>query len=352
MCVFFFLIYIFVSIKFRVMYMNTFLLFSCYVVSNSFVTPWTIAHQAPLSMEFSRQEYWSGLPFPAVGDLPDPGIEPTSPPWQADSLPLSHLGSPYEYIHIYKGPYSQSYGFSSSHVWMWELTIKKAEHRRIDVFELWCWRRLLRVLWTARRSNQSVLKEINPEHSLKGLSWNWSSNTLATWYEELTLWKRPWCWERLTAGGEGDNRGRDGWMASPIQWTWVWASSGRSWRTGKPGMLQSMRSQRIRLDWVSWTMTTTIHFSLYTLTDIKYIYVFNINTLLVLICLHVCLCVCVCVCEKCWTYQSQTMGGSGCYWKYNDAAIKSSSWKFPGSSVVRSLCFHCQGPESNPWSGN
>ena len=78
-----------------------------------------------------------------------------------------------------------------------------------------------------------------------------------------------------------------------------------------------------------------------------YIYIFNINMLLILICLHVCVCECV----KCWTSQSQTMGGSGCYWKYNDAVIKSPSWKFPGSSVVRTPCFHCQGPESNPWSG-
>ena len=68
-----------------------------------------------------------------------------------------------------KGPSSQSYGFSSSHVWMWELDHKKAEHWRIDTFELWCWRRLLRVPWTAKRSNQSVLKEINPEYSLEGL---------------------------------------------------------------------------------------------------------------------------------------------------------------------------------------
>ena len=68
-----------------------------------------------------------------------------------------------------KGPYSQSCGFSSCHVWMWELDHKEAECRRIDVFELWCWRRLLRVPWTARRSNQSILKEINPEYSLEGL---------------------------------------------------------------------------------------------------------------------------------------------------------------------------------------
>ena len=66
---------------------------------------------------------------------------------------------------------------------------------------------------------------------------------LAIWCEELTHWKRPWCWERLMAGGEGDDRGWDGWMASPTQWTWVWVSSGSWWWTGKPGMLQSMGSQ-------------------------------------------------------------------------------------------------------------
>ena len=91
-------------------------------------------------------------------------------------------------------------------------TIKKAEHWRIDAFEVWCWRRLLRVPWTARRSNQSILKEISSEYSLEGLTW--SSNTVATWCEELIPWKRPRCWERLKAGGEGDDRGWDGWMAS------------------------------------------------------------------------------------------------------------------------------------------
>ena len=73
-------------------------------------------------------------------------------------------------------------------------TIKKAECRRIDAFELWCWRRLLRVPWTARRSNQCILKEISPGCHWKDWCWNWNSNTLATWYEELTHWKRPWCW--------------------------------------------------------------------------------------------------------------------------------------------------------------
>ena len=119
-------------------------------------------------------------------------------------------------------------------------TIKKAEHQRIDAFELWCWRRLLRVPWTARRSNQSVLKEIILNIHWKDWCWSWNSNTLATWCEDLTQWKRPWCWERLKAG-EGDDRGWDGCMASLTQWTWVWASFGSLWWTGKPGVLQSMR---------------------------------------------------------------------------------------------------------------
>ena len=104
-------------------------------------------------------------------------------------------------------------------------TIKKAEHRKIGAFDLWCWRTLLRVPWTSRRSNQSILKEISPGCSLKDWYWNWKSNTLATWCEELTHLKRLWCWERLKTGGEGDDREWDGWMASPTQWTWVWVNS-------------------------------------------------------------------------------------------------------------------------------
>ena len=79
----------------------------------------------------------------------------------------------------------------------WSWTIMKAECWRIDVFELWYWRRLSRILWTARRSNQSIIKKINPEYSLKDWSWRWNSNILATWWEEPTHWKRPWCWEKL-----------------------------------------------------------------------------------------------------------------------------------------------------------
>ena len=123
--------------------------------------------------------------------------------------------------------------------------VKKAECWRIDAFELWCWRQLLRVLWTARRSNQSILKEISPEYSLEGLILKLklqNSNTLATWCEELTHLKRHGCWERLKAGGEGDDRGWDGWMASLTRCTWVWVNFGSWWWTGRPGVLQFMGS--------------------------------------------------------------------------------------------------------------
>ena len=136
------------------------------------------------------------------------------------------------------------YGFES-----W--TVKKAECRRTDAFELWCWRRLLRVPWTARRSNQSILKEISLGVHWKDWCWSWKSNTLATSWEELTHWKRPWCWEGLGAGGEGDDRGWDGWMASLTQRTWVWVDSGSRWCTWRPGVLRFMGSQRVGHDWVT-----------------------------------------------------------------------------------------------------
>ena len=85
----------------------------------------------------------------------------------------------------------------------------------------------------------------------KDWCWSWSSNTLATWWKELTPWKRPWRWERLKAGGEGDDRGWDGWIASPTRWTWVWASSGSCWWTGRPGVLRSMWSQRVGHNWAT-----------------------------------------------------------------------------------------------------
>ena len=130
-------------------------------------------------------------------------------------------------------------------------TIKKAECWRIDAFELWFWRRLLRVPWTAGRANQSILKEIVLNVHWKDWCWSWSFNTLATWCEELTPLKRPWCWERLKVGREGDDRGWDGWMASLTQWTWVWVNSRNWWWTGRPGVLQSMGSEKVGQDWAT-----------------------------------------------------------------------------------------------------
>ena len=135
-------------------------------------------------------------------------------------------------------------------------TIKKAQCPRIDAFELWCWRRLLRVPWTARRSNLSILKKISLGVHWKDWCWSWNSSTLATWCEELTHLKRPWCWERLRAGGEGNDRGWDSWMALPTWWTWVCVNSGSWWWTWRPGVLQFIGWRRVRHDWateLNWT---------------------------------------------------------------------------------------------------
>ena len=136
--------------------------------------------------------------------------------------------------------------------------IKKAEHRRIDTFEVWCWRKLLGVSWTARWSNQSILREISPECSLERLLLKLKS-TFLTWCKQLTLFasgKRPWCRGRLKVGGEGDDRGWDGVMASLTRWTWVWVNFGSWWWAGRPGVLRFMGSQRVGQDWVTelnWT---------------------------------------------------------------------------------------------------
>ena len=139
-------------------------------------------------------------------------------------------------------------------------TVKKAERRRIDAFELWCWRRLLRVPWTARRSNQSIMKEISPGISLEGMMLKLKLQCFGHLMRRVDSlektdaerdWGQEWCWEGLGARGEGDNRGWDGWLASLTQWTWVWVNSGSWWWTGRPGVLQFMGSQRVGHDWVT-----------------------------------------------------------------------------------------------------
>ena len=159
---------------------------------------------------------------------------------------MTNLDSIFKSRHHFtnNGRSSQRYGFSSSHVWMWELDYKENWAPK-----KWCF-------WTVvlEKTLESPLdcKEIQPVHPKGNHSWIFirrtgaeaeDPNTLATWCEELTHLKRCWYWERLKAGGEGDNRGWDGWMASPTQWTWVWVDSGSWWWTGRPGMLQSMGLQ-------------------------------------------------------------------------------------------------------------
>ena len=148
--------------------------------------------------------------------------------------------------------FGQNYGFSSHHGWMWELDYKESW-----ALKNWCF-------WTVvlEKALESPLDcMIQPVHPKGNQAWVFTgrtdaeaetANTLATWLKELTHWKRPSCWERLKIGGEGDNRGWDGWMATPIQWTGVWVNSG-SWWTGKPGMLQSMGSQSNMTERLNWS---------------------------------------------------------------------------------------------------
>ena len=169
-------------------------------------------------------------------------------PWKKSyDQPRQHFKKQRHYF-ANKCPSSQSYSFSSNHVWMWESwTIKKAEHWRIDAFELWCWRRLFRVLWAARRSNQSILKEISPEYPLEEL--RLKLNTPILWppdAKSCLIVKDPDAgkdWRREEKGTTEDE------MAPPTQRTWVWARFGSWWWTGKHGVLQSMGSQTVGHDW-------------------------------------------------------------------------------------------------------
>ena len=147
-----------------------------------------------------------------------------------------------------QGPSSQSYDFPSSYVWMWELDYKESWASKN-----WCF--WIAVLEKTLESPLDI-KQIQPVKSVlnvhwKDWCWSWNSNTLVTWCEELTHWEKPWCWERLKAGGEGDRRRWDGWVASSIQWTWVWVISRSWWWTGRPGVLQSMGLQGVRHNWAT-----------------------------------------------------------------------------------------------------
>ena len=170
-------------------------------------------------------------------------------PWKKSYYqPRQHIKKERHYF-ANIGLSSQGYGFSSSHVWMWEVHYKES-WAELMLLNCGAGEDSWRVPWTARRSNQSILKETSPGCSLEGLMLKLKLQYCGHLMEELTHWKRPWCWDGLGAG-EGDDRGWDGWMASPTRCTWIWMNSGSWWWTGRPGVLQFMGSQRVGHDWAT-----------------------------------------------------------------------------------------------------
>ena len=138
-------------------------------------------------------------------------------------------------------------------------TIKKTEHQKIDAFELWCWRRLLRVPWTVRRSNQSTVKEISPEYSLEGLMLKLKLQYFGHLMQRTGSLEKTWMLGKIE-GSRRRGQQRMRWLdASPTLWTWAWVNSGSWWWTGKPGMLQSMGSQRVRHYWVTELIGNLMH---------------------------------------------------------------------------------------------
>ena len=161
--------------------------------------------------------------------------------------------------HFIRGPYSQSYGFSSSQVQMWELNHKEGWVLK----NWWSWtvvfEKTLESSLDYKDINQSILKEISPEYSLEGLMLKLKLQYFGHWMRRTDLLEETLMLGKTEGRRRGDNRGWDGWMASPTQWTCIWASSGSWWWTGKPGVLQSMGSQRVRHDWateLNWTVTS------------------------------------------------------------------------------------------------
>ena len=138
-------------------------------------------------------------------------------------------------------------------------TVKKAECQRIDAFELWCWRRLLWVPWTARRSNQSILKEISPECSLEGLMLKLKLQYFGYLMRRADLFEKTLMLGKIEGRRRKGWRGWDGWMASSTRCTWVWVDSGSWWWTGRPGMLRFLGHKEMdtteQLNWteLNWT---------------------------------------------------------------------------------------------------
>ena len=172
-------------------------------------------------------------------------------PWKKAMTNLDSILKRRDITLLKKGPHSQSSGFSSSHVWIWGLDLEKAEHGRTDAFKLWCQRRLLRVLWTARGANQSILKEINPEYSLEGLMLKPKLQYFGHLMRRANSLEKTLVLEKI----EGRRRRewqRMRWLGGVIDTIDMSLSKlGEMVRTGKPGVLQSRGSQRVRHDWAT-----------------------------------------------------------------------------------------------------
>ena len=172
-------------------------------------------------------------------------------PWKKSyDQPRQHIKKQRHYF-TNKGPHSQSYGFSSGHVWMWELDYDESWVPNNWCLEIWHWTRLLRVPWTSGRSNQSILKEISPEYSFEGLMLILKLQYFGHLMQRADSLEKTLMLGKIESRRRRDDRGWDGWMASTTRLIWVWASSESWWWTKKPCVLQYMGSQRVGQDWAT-----------------------------------------------------------------------------------------------------
>jgi len=233
------------------------------IMESSLITSWQIDEE---TMEIVTDFIFLGSKITVYGDYSHK-IE-TLAPWKESYHKLRQQ----RHYFANKGPSSQSYGFSNCHVWLREFKHKKSWAHK----NWWFWTMVL------EKTLECPLdcKEIKPANPKGNWTWIFIGNTdaeadvaniLATWCKGLTHCQRPWCWERLKAGGEGDNRGWDGWTASLVQWSLVWVSSGRWWRTGKPGVLQSMGSQKVGHIWMTEQWQQFVYFLLWNAGSSLYI---------------------------------------------------------------------------------